>query len=204
MRAHLFFAHGAGAGPDSEFMQTIGRLCAAKGHAVHWITFPYWQIIEDTGKKRPPDRAELLDSFFIQEIRKHHLEPREPLFLMGKSMGARVAFRTADRLNVSGVIGLGFPFHPPGRAHVQRLHEVLNNTRPALIVQGERDPFGNFDWFMEQQETLSQCDGLNIQWITQGNHDLVPPKRTGLSAHETWTQTAELINQFIKNQGPRA
>ena len=39
----IVFAHGAGAGPESDFMQAILAKLEEKGHKVHTFAFPYWQ-----------------------------------------------------------------------------------------------------------------------------------------------------------------
>ena len=53
-----------------------------------------------------------------------------PLVVGGRSNGARVACRTADRLGAAGVVALAFPLHPPGRPE----------TQPAGRARGGRLP----------------------------------------------------------------
>ena len=65
-----------------------------------------------------------------------------PLYVGGRSSGARVACRTAAAVNATGVVCLAFPLHPPGRPEKTRLPELESVTVPVLIVQGESDPFG--------------------------------------------------------------
>lgn len=199
MTVNLFFAHGAGAGPESEFMQTIGQLCEEKGYRVHWVTFPYWQKVQESGTKRPPDRASVLDAYFVDYVKQQRIGVNSPTFLMGKSMGARVAFRTAEALNAAGVIGLGFPFHPPGRSEKHRLNEVLDTVQPALILQGERDPFGNRAWVAAHHQALQSRKNLKMIWMHEGNHDLVPPKRSGRTSSDAWAQAVAAIHEFIEN-----
>jgi predicted alpha/beta-hydrolase family hydrolase len=68
--------------------------------------------------------------------------PGRPLFVGGRSSGARVACRTAAALGAAGVVALAFPVRPPQRPHLDRLAELALPTVPVLVVQGERDPFG--------------------------------------------------------------
>ena len=48
-----------------------------------------------------------------------------PLFVGGRSAGARVACRTADRFEVAGIVCLAFPLHLPGQPAKSRAHELL-------------------------------------------------------------------------------
>ena len=65
-----------------------------------------------------------------------------PLVVGGRSLGARVACRTAAKLGATGVLCLAFPVHPPGRPEKSRLAELDAVAVKTLVVQGERDPFG--------------------------------------------------------------
>ena len=69
-----------------------------------------------------------------------------PLFVGGRSAGARVACRTADAVGAVGVVALAFPLHPPGKPEKSRADE-LQVPVPLRIVQGMRDPFGRPDEF---------------------------------------------------------
>jgi len=65
----------------------------------------------------------------------------------GRSMGARVACRTAAATGSAGVLCLAFPLQPPQRANTlrpapSRLPELEAVTVPVLIIQGRGDRFG--------------------------------------------------------------
>ena len=63
----------------------------------------------------------------------------------GRSLGARVACRTAGAVEAVGVLCLAFPLEPPsrgGKPRQSRLDELDGVAVPTLVVQGERDPFG--------------------------------------------------------------
>jgi predicted alpha/beta-hydrolase family hydrolase len=68
------------------------------------------------------------------------------LVVGGRSLGARVACRTAEATGAVGVLCLAFPLQPPrrsgGSATPSRLHELDEVTVPTLVVQGARDRFG--------------------------------------------------------------
>jgi predicted alpha/beta-hydrolase family hydrolase len=68
-----------------------------------------------------------------------------PLVVGGRSLGARVAYRTAEATGAVAVLCLAFPLEPPRRAgkpKQSRLAELDAVTVPTLVVQGESDPFG--------------------------------------------------------------
>jgi predicted alpha/beta-hydrolase family hydrolase len=69
-----------------------------------------------------------------------------PVVVGGRSLGARVACRTAEATGAAGVLCLAFPLQPPRRSGTtpaqSRLPELDAVTVPTLVVQGTRDPFG--------------------------------------------------------------
>ena len=67
-----------------------------------------------------------------------------PLVVGGRSLGARVACRTAQATGAIGVLCLAFPLLPPRRkaAPQSRLPELDAVTVPTLVVQGKSDQFG--------------------------------------------------------------
>lgn len=193
--AIIVFAHGAGAGPESEFMCSVSAFLEQKGHKVHRFAFPYWQKIEQSGRKRPPDKQNVLDTAFLQHVRTAQVGAEDiPLFVMGKSMGARVAFRCADAAGAVAAIGLGFPFHPPSKPEKHRLAELTNQRQQNFVLHGTRDSFGKPDWVAAQQLP----ENLQLEWFSDGDHDLRLPKRSGLSQAEAWQLVARSIDGFVR------
>lgn len=189
----VVFAHGAGAGPESEFMRTMAENLAEQGLAVLRFEFPYWTNVRIQGKKRPPNPQPVLQEFMQELVRSID---RRPIWLMGKSMGARVAFQVADKVNAVGTVGLGFPFHPPGKLEKTRTPELFNERDANLVVQGVKDPFGKQDWV--QQQKLP--DNLNLHWVAAANHDLVPNKSAKIDTVQSWRESAAHIAQFIQER----
>jgi predicted alpha/beta-hydrolase family hydrolase len=87
-------------------------------------------------------------------------------------MGGRVASLMAEALyaseQVAGLVCLGYPFHPPGKPAQLRTAHLGGLTVPALIVQGERDPFGS----RAEVEQLALSSAITVHWIADGDHDL--------------------------------
>jgi uncharacterized protein len=97
--------------------------------------------------RRSPASANQLDAAWIAVI--EHLRAGElsdlPLVVGGRSLGARVACRTAREAEAVAVLCLAFPLEPPARAgkpRKNRLEELEAVELPVLVVQGESDRFG--------------------------------------------------------------
>jgi hypothetical protein len=65
-----------------------------------------------------------------------------PMVAGGRSAGSQVACRTARTLGAVAVLALAYPLLGPGSPD-----ELLRTGRPALVVQGGRDPFGRPEQF---------------------------------------------------------
>ena len=97
--------------------------------------------------RRSPAPAARLDAAWIAVVAR--LQERElrglPLIVGGRSLGGRVACRTADAVGAIAVLCLAFPLQPrrrTGSPPPSRLPELERVPVPTLVVQGERDPFG--------------------------------------------------------------
>jgi uncharacterized protein len=140
-RAALVLGHGAGGGVDSRDLVTARDAALAEGLAVALVEQPY-----RVAGRRSPAPAKQLDAAWTEVVQ--HLSGDElaglPLVVGGRSLGARVACRTAAETSAVGVLCLAFPLVPPRRTGTptSRLPELDAVPVPTLVVQGERDPFG--------------------------------------------------------------
>ena len=128
------------------------------------------------------------------------LSADKPLFIGGKSMGARVATMVADDLHaqgkISGVICFGYPFHPPAKPENLRTAHLENITTPALIFQGTRDPFGTID----EVPGYPLADAVKSYWMEDGDHDLRPRKKvTGLGLADHLKSMGEASANWINS-----
>jgi uncharacterized protein len=98
--------------------------------------------------RRAPAPARQLEAAWLAVI--EHLRDNElaglSLYTGGRSLGARVACRTAEATGAVGVVCLAFPLEPPRRKGSKpspsRLSELEDVKVPVLVVQGENDRFG--------------------------------------------------------------
>jgi predicted alpha/beta-hydrolase family hydrolase len=141
-RAALVLGHGAAGGIDAPDIQAAAHAAGAEGLAVALVEQPY-----RVAGRRSPARAPQLDAAWIavlERLRAVELAGL-PLIIGGRSLGARVACRTADATGAVAVLCLAFPLEPPqgaGKPPTSRLPELDAVTVPTLVVQGERDRFG--------------------------------------------------------------
>lgn len=204
--AHVLLAHGAGAPMTSPFMERITRLLVERGIAVSRFEFAYMAGRREDGKRRAPPKAErLIDEFkdAVAEL-SAELRPGAKLLIGGKSMGGRVASLVADELygegRIAGLVCLGYPFHPPGKPEALRTAHLEHLHCPALIVQGERDPFGD----RNEVEALQLSPSIRFLWAGDGDHDLGPRGGSGFTRAGNLAAAADAVSAFARQLPPRA
>src|SRR5690625_374287 len=84
--AQLFLAHGAGAGWDHPWLNTMVQHLVEQGVWVRRLEFPYAQQMRKTGRRRPPQPVAQLQHYFA-ELLYLQREENLPCFVGGKSMG---------------------------------------------------------------------------------------------------------------------
>jgi predicted alpha/beta-hydrolase family hydrolase len=141
-RAGLVLGHGAGGGVEAPDLLAARGAARDERISVARVEQPY----RVAGRRSPP-RAPQLDAAWTAVIERLSADELAglPLVTGGRSMGARVACRTAAATGAVGVLCLAFPLEPPRRGdkpRQSRLPELDAVDVPILVVQGERDRFG--------------------------------------------------------------
>jgi predicted alpha/beta-hydrolase family hydrolase len=142
-RAWLLLGHGAGGGVEAPDLVAAGEAALAEGVGVGLVEQPY----RVAGRRSPAPAARLDEAWLAVVARLRGRELRGlPLLVGGRSLGARVACRTAAATDAVAVVCLAFPLQPPRRSGAapapSRLPELDAVAVPTLVVQGGRDPFG--------------------------------------------------------------
>jgi uncharacterized protein len=178
-RAALVLGHGAGGGVSSRDLVTATEVAGAEGLTVALVEQPY-----RVAGRRSPAPARQLDaawSAVIDHLRRTDLKGL-PLLVGGRSLGARVACRTAEAAGAVGVLCLAFPLVPPrrsgGKPPQSRLPELDAVTVPTLVVQGERDQFG-----------IPPPGPLRTVVRVQGDHSLRTDLDAVAAAIRAWLQS---------------
>ncbi len=188
----IVLAHGAGAGMDTPFMNRFAIGLAGHGFRVARFEFPYMATQRVTGNKKPPDREPVLRETWLKVV---ELLARERLVIGGKSMGGRIASLVADEAQVAGLVCLGYPFHPVGKPDRLRVEHLRTIKTPTLILQGERDPFGNRTEVARYQ--LSPT--IKVAWLEDGDHSFKPRQASGLTEQRNWEAAVAEIVRFVQS-----
>ena len=137
--AALVLGHGAGGGVEARDLVAVAEVAQAEAVSVALVEQPY--LVAGRRAPAPPGQLDAAWTAVVEHLRGAELEAL-PLIVGGRSLGARVACRTAAATPAIAVLCLAFPVHPPGRPEKSRLEELDAVTLPTLVVQGESDPFG--------------------------------------------------------------
>ena len=122
---------------------TATDVALSEGVSVALVEQPY-----RVAGRRSPAPARQLDVAWkavVNRLREGELKGLA-LVVGGRSLGARVACRSAEATDAVAVLCLAYPLQPPRRSGAapaeSRLPELDQVTVPTLVVQGARDPFG--------------------------------------------------------------
>ena len=193
--ATVVLAHGAGAGMESPFMQHMAEGLAQQGWQVIRFEFPYMAQQRVSGRKRPPNKADILLQCYAEQLQS--LPAKQPLIIGGKSMGGRIASLLADALwsqnRILGCICLGYPFHPLGKPETLRVKHLQNLQTPTLVVQGERDAMGN----REDVNNYALSEQIQLAWMPDGDHSFKPRKQSGHSELQNLNLAVEHMHDFL-------
>ena len=174
--AALVLGHGAGGGVQAPDLVAATAAAGSLGFTVALVEQPY----RVAGRRSAP-RAPHLDAAWISvvdELRADELAGL-PVIVGGRSLGARVACRTAEATGAIAVLCLAFPLTPPRRAAGKppesRLPELDAVTLPTLVVQGERDRFG-----------IPPASALREVVVVPGDHGLKTDPEAVAAAVRQW------------------
>ncbi len=199
-RVTLLLGHGAGADQRSDFMVSFARGAASRG--IDAVTFNFLYTERGRGA---PDRNDKLESCYraaIDSVRSHKKLKGNRLLIGGKSMGGRIASQVASAgVEVSGLVFLGYPLHPPGNPERRRDAHLSLIPAPMLFLQGERDVFGTSEEISRMKKRLKL--DATIYRIEGGDHSFAVPKRLGAREevfHRAQDEIARWVDELIRNE----
>ncbi len=137
-KALLVLAHGAGAGMEHSFMESLAE--ALKNHSITTVRYNFPYMEKKSKRPDPPAIAEKTVEVVINKV--HELYPKLPLFVSGKSFGGRMSSQRLSKESpefVKGIIFVGFPLHPAGAPAIDRATHLSSIKIPMLFLQGTRD-----------------------------------------------------------------
>ena len=201
--AVLILGHGAGAGQRHPWMVDCARALSELGLEIVTFNFLYTEQ-----RRKMPDRRPVLDACYravVEAVQRRMDGARRALFIGGKSMGGRIATHVAAdnrELDLSGLVLLGYPLHPPGRPAERRDAHLPSVGRPMLFVQGSRDAFGTPAELEPVLATISPRPSLHA--VEGGDHSFKigkkdPARQTALLS-EAHHAIAEWVRSIMENR----
>jgi predicted alpha/beta-hydrolase family hydrolase len=193
--------HGAGASQLSGFMRMFAHGLAARGLDVMTFNFIYMEQ-----GRSVPDQKPKLESCFravIEAIAKHRKLKTNRLVVGGKSMGGRIASQVVAArgeeplaLDVSGLVFLGYPLHPPGNPEKLRVEHLEQIQKPMLFVQGTRDALGTPEEIQPFVKNLRPP--AKIYAIEGGDHSFKAPKKFGMDQPQIYEAAMDEIVRWAE------
>jgi predicted alpha/beta-hydrolase family hydrolase len=180
----LILAHGAGAGMDSPFMRFFQDNLVEKGIKVTEFNFGYIEA----GKKAPAPRKKLESEWrAVINYELELLDKNIPIFIGGKSMGGRIAsYILPEYPQLSGLVFLGYPLHPPGKPNIQRAEHLYKIQKPMLFISGTKDRLAQLDLLKSVVGKIGSHASLYL--VEDGDHSLKVPKRSWKPPEQILTQ----------------
>jgi predicted alpha/beta-hydrolase family hydrolase len=192
--------HGAGANCHSKLLVSVSEALAAAGFTVFRFDLPFRQA-RSYGPPHPgtaaADREGLRQTagqikLLMQDPQKSSAAPR--VVLGGHSYGGRQAsLLVAENPEAAqALLLLSYPLHPPNKPTQLRTKHFPQLSKPALFVQGTRDPFATIE---ELSLAIQQIPARHhLLAIENAGHDLQPKK----SPIDIPTHIATELASFLK------
>ncbi len=183
----FLFAPGAGAPSSSAWMQNWKARLEGIG-AVETFDYDYMR----EGRKRPDRLPQLLEAHRAAlRATREKLANRDPVFLIGKSMGGRIGCHVALEEEVTGVICLGYPLCAMGDRSKLRDQVLLSLGRRVLFVQGTRDPLCPLDLL---EKVRGEMTAPNFLHLVEGGEHSLGVRQRDLQARR---ETQEAVNRRV-------
>ena len=186
----ITLAHGAGAGMNHSFMETLANALAETNIATLRFNFPFAE-----NKKGRPDSPAVAHQTIEAAINKaQELFPALPLFAAGKSFGGRMTSQylsTHHDTKVKGIIFYGFPLHPAGKPATDRAEHLKDVKVPMLFLQGTKDTLATWDLIESVCSALKKAKLVKLEGA---DHSFKAGKKDIMSMLATNT------NEWIQKQ----
>lgn len=179
-RRILVLAHGAGAGMEHTFMQSVADALAEAGMATLRYDFPYMHA----GRRFPDRPPRLLATVRAAVSHAASCAPGLPILAGGKSMGGRMtslAHAEAPLQGVRGLVFFGFPLHPPKKPGTERAAHLSQVRTPMLFLQGTRDAFAPRERLTPVVRALETAQ---VHWLEGADHGFYVLKSSGRTDEE--------------------
>jgi predicted alpha/beta-hydrolase family hydrolase len=193
----LALAHGAGAGMEHPFLESLAHQLSIIGIATFRYQFPYMEQ-----RRRIPDSPRVLTATVRAAIAKAAaLCPNLTLLAGGKSMGGRMTSTAASEgeelPGVRAIVFVGFPLHPPNNPSTKRAEHLKKVPIPMLFLQGTRDTLADLKLLRPICEELGQRATLRV--IDTADHSFHVLKSSGKTDAEILRMLAHDILEWANS-----
>ena len=187
----IIIANGAGANMHNAFISGYCKKLADAGFMTIKFNFHYQEI----GRKIPDKNEKCQETYLavISFLKNNYLNENK-ITIAGKSMGGRIATQIAGQVACENIVVFGYPLHPPGKPDKLRDAHLYDIKQNVLIIQGESDAFGNRE---ELQPVVQKMSRAQVIFITQGNHSLKAPKKSGQDNNQIEKMILDQVIQFL-------
>lgn len=188
--AGLVVTHGRSSDLRNSLVKKIAQAAADDGILAARINFRYVDERSSASRDLSREEGDLLGAirFLRGEL------AAKPIFVAGKSMGARVCARASADPDVAGVIALGYPLHPMFKPDVRNPPEWPRLVKPALFVQGDHDPFCDLARLREELPRLPQPHELVV--IPDAGHSFEPKG----AKRDTFPEVRDAVLAWLSRQ----
>jgi predicted alpha/beta-hydrolase family hydrolase len=97
---------------------------------------------------------------------------------------------------LSGLVFLGYPLHPPGRPEQLRSEHLPRIGKPMLFVQGANDAFGTVEELRPIIKKLKPAAQLHA--IAGGDHSFKVPKKSAIPQDQVYLTAQQEIRNWLQ------
>ena len=188
--------HGAGAGMQHSFMESVAVELAERKVATLRYNFPYMEH----GSRRP-DPPKLCHATVRAAVdTAARLVPSLPLFTGGKSFGGRMTSQAQAESPLPSVRGLafiGFPLHPAKKPSDTRAKHLYDVKIPMLFLQGTRDELADLTLFKPIVQRLGKRATLKV--VEAADHSFHVLVRSGRTDAQVRSELFDTIAGWIES-----
>ena len=192
--AGLAVTHGRSNDMRNPLVRRIAEAASDSGLAALRMNFQY---VDEKGRASKDLRREEDELRGAVRFLRKDVSDR-PIFIAGKSMGARVCARASSDPDVAGVIALGYPLHPMFRPEVRNPPEWPLIVKPVLVVQGDQDPFCDLARLRDELTRLTQPYELVV--IANAGHSFEPRGVKRDTFPEVWAAVEAWIRAALSSE----
>ena len=196
----VVLAHGAGVPMRHAFMERFATALADRGLAAVRFQFPYMARAGGAPPTETDPMDVLLDTYLevLRAAAQRTGSPPGPLFVGGKSLGARVASALCaqGKVKPTGLVFLGYSLHARGTPDASRAQHLARCRVPMLFVQGERDELCDLALLRTVRKRLGLAGSLHV--VPGGDHSFGLQPADRARQERELDRAADVIVAFVR------